>query len=83
MAQHFAAPPPVVDDMELWQVVACLTPEQRDDPESLATTAAPGFPGQRPTMRAIDIIKARYAARDAGEPDPDVAVSRRLLGLPT
>jgi hypothetical protein len=34
-------------------------------------------------MRAIDIIKARYAARDAGEPDPDVAVSRRLLGLPT
>lgn len=62
-ARHFATPAPLVDQMELWQVVAYFIPEREAKP-----VAAP-VDGPKP-VRDIDVIKARYAAAAAGKPPP-------------
>jgi hypothetical protein len=69
MARHFSAPPDQVDRMELWQVVAALTPDPRTEPEAFGG-AAPAAPVGPRGLRSIDVIKARYAAHRAGGPEP-------------
>jgi hypothetical protein len=94
MARNFNAPPPVVDEMELWQVVACLVPDPRPDVE---VETRPGIPSRangvgapRPVtaisvvrpgekpLREIDVIKARLAAHAAGLPEPTYLHGERV-----
>lgn len=58
MARHFHIGPTDVDRMELWQVIACLLPEQVEEvPVAVGPVA----------MRPIDVNKARLAAHARGE----------------